>query len=124
MHEDKLVLVVEDDEFYSDIYKRKFKAEGISAIVVGNGTMALESARTKKPKLVLLDGVLPGKDGFEILKDLKADADIKDIKVIMLSNLSQDEDIQRAKKMGAIDYIVKANISMEEIVKRVKKELE
>jgi DNA-binding response OmpR family regulator len=123
MNEDKFVLVVEDDEFYSDIYKRKFALEKISAAVVSNGTAALESARTKKPNLVLLDAILPGKDGFEILQDFKADAALKDIKIIMLSNLSQDEDIQRAKKLGAVDYIVKANIPIGEIIERVKKEL-
>ena len=78
------VLVVEDDPFYSKVYRTKLEKENISAIVVSNGNDALAQAKKEKPGLMLLDLILPGKDGFGILADFKADPDLKDIKVIIL----------------------------------------
>lgn len=119
----KLMLVVEDDNFYSNIYKVKLAKEGIDARVAGNGDDALALARREKPDLVLMDLIMPGKDGFETLKAFKEDDSLKDIRVVILSNLSQEEDKQRVMDLGAIEYIVKANISLQEMVDRVKKYL-
>lgn len=118
-----VVLVVEDDKFYSNIYKVKLAKEGIDARLAVDGNEALKFAREKKPDLVLLDLIMPGKDGFETLQEFKADPELKDIRVIILSNLSQDEDVKRVMSAGAFDYIVKANISLQDMVEKVKKYL-
>lgn len=119
----KTILVVEDDNFYGNIYRTKLSKEGFDVTVVGNGDTAIEFARFKRPDLILLDLILPMKDGFEILKELKADDKLKDIKVIVSSNLGQEEDIKRAKDLGASDYFVKTNLSIQEMVDIVKKYL-
>lgn len=117
------VLIVEDDPFYSKIYKTKLEKEQIEAVIVSNGNDALKQAKKAKPKLILLDLILPGKDGFQILADFKADPDLKDIKVVVLSNLSQEEDMKRVMGLGAAEYLVKANVPIQEIVEKLKKEL-
>ena len=117
------VLVVEDDPFYSKVYHTKLEKEGISAQIVSNGKDALLQAKKEKPGLMLLDLILPGKDGFGILADFKADADLKDIKVIILSNLSQEEDVKRVMDLGATEYLVKSNVSIQDVVGKIKSHL-
>lgn len=114
------LLVVEDDKFYANIYRVKFAKEGFDTRLASDGDEALKMAREKKPSLILLDLIMPRKDGFETLKELKADPELKDIRVVVFSNLSQDEDVKRVMDAGAHDYIVKANISLQDMVSRVK----
>ena len=116
----KYVLVVEDDKFLSNIHKSKLAKEGFEVRHACNGDEAIKIAKQQKPALVLLDLIMPIKDGFETLKEIKADPDLKDVKVVILSNLSQEEDKKRVMDMGATDYIVKANVSFHEIVDKVK----
>lgn len=123
MAEEKFVMVVEDDSFYSKIYKTKLAKENIHAEIAMNGNEAIKLARVHKPALILLDLIMPGKNGFETLVTLKSDPLLKDIKVIVLSNLSQAEDIKRALSLGAEEYLVKANISLQEIIDKVKSNL-
>lgn len=114
------ILVAEDDKYYANIYKTKLTAEGFEVVVVRDGKQALKAVREKKPDLILLDLIMPIKDGFETLKELKADKNLKSIKVIVLSNLGQDEDIQKTKDLGAQEYLVKTNMSITEMVEKVK----
>lgn len=120
MPEKKYVLIVEDDPFYSSVYKAKVEKEGIRAQIVGDGESALKAIRAEKPALVVLDLIMAGKDGFQTLTELKADEAIKDVKVIVLSNLSQDEDIKRVLALGAAEYYVKADISIESLMGIIK----
>lgn len=113
------VLVVEDDAFLQNIYEAKLKKEGFEVETANNGQEALDLARQKKPDVILLDLIMPIKDGFETLRELKEDTALKDIKVAILSNLSQEEDKQKLMELGAIDYVVKANISFGEIVEKI-----
>jgi len=124
MTEVPFVLVVEDDPFYANIYRTKLAKENIDAEVVMNGDAALVAARKRKPALVLTDLIMPGKDGFQTLKEFKEDPLLKDIKIIVLSNLSQAEDMERVKALGAEEYLVKANTSLQEVVEKVKSNLE
>jgi len=117
------VLVVEDDIFLVNVHKKKLAKEGFEVIVAGNGNEALDLAQKNKPDIILLDLIMPMKDGFQTLKELKANPDLKNIKVIIFSNLSQEEDKQRAMEAGAVDYIVKANVSFREIINQVKHHL-
>lgn len=116
----KYILVAEDDKFYANIYKTKLTKEGYEVVVVGDGAQAMKLARQKKPDLILLDIVMPVKDGFETLRELKADANLKSVKVVVLSNLGQEEDIKKAKELGAQDYIVKANVSIQQMMSKIK----
>ena len=118
-----LILVAEDDIFISDAQRNKLAKEGFDVCIAGNGIEVLAKAREKAPDIILLDLIMPLKDGFETLKELKADAKLKNIKVIVLSNLSEAEDKKKVMDMGAIDYVVKANSSLREIVELIKRNL-
>ena len=116
MSNDHTILLVEDDTFLIDILVQKFQSDGYEVIHAGDGETALEKAHENSPDLIFLDIILPGMNGFEVLKQLKEDEKIKDIPVAFLSNLGQKEDIEKGKRLGAVDFIVKANHSLEEIV--------
>jgi CheY-like chemotaxis protein len=118
MSNDHTILLVEDDTFLIDILVQKFQSDGFKVIHAGDGETALEKAHANGPDLIFLDIILPGMNGFEVLKQLKDDEKIKDIPVAFLSNLGQKEDIEKGKRLGAVDFIVKANHSLEEIVDR------
>jgi len=117
------VLVAEDDRFLSKAYGAKLKKEGFDVILAMNGEEAVEEAKNKKPDIILLDLVMPRKDGFEALSDLKKDASTKSIPVIILSNLGQEEDIIKGKELGAVDYLVKSNIAIREVVEKIREVL-
>jgi DNA-binding response OmpR family regulator len=118
-----LVLVIEDDSFIANVHKKKLTKEGFEVAMAGNGEEGLALAQKSKPDIILLDLIMPVKDGFQTLKELKENPELKDIKVIVLSNLSQEDDKQRIMDMGAVDYIVKANISFREIINQIKRHL-
>jgi len=117
------VLLVEDDAFLSDICSKKLVKEGYTVHCAIDGMQALEGAKRIKPDIILLDIILPAVDGFQILNELRhmEDQAISKVPIIMLSNLGQDDDIQKAKEMGANDYMVKAHFTTEEIVDKIKK---
>ncbi|MBL7022048.1 response regulator [Patescibacteria group bacterium] len=117
------VLVVEDDHFLAKIYKIKLAKENMDAIVCSDGAEALELIKKEKPALILLDMVLPGMNGFEILEQLRKDKSTKKTPVIILSNLGQDADIAKGKELGVIDYFVKSDISIHDVVKKIKENL-
>ncbi len=123
MPEEKYVLIVEDDPFYSSVYKAKVEKDGMPARIVNNGEDALKAIREKKPALVVLDLIMAGKDGFQTLTEIKADAAIRDVKVIVLSNLSEEADIKQVLSLGASEYYVKADISIEALMKIINQHL-
>jgi putative two-component system response regulator len=124
MPDNKYVLVVEDDSFYQKIYKTKLAKEDISAELASNGDEAIKIIKERgAPSLMMLDLIMPGKDGFQTLAEIKASPEMKDIPVIVLSNLSQEEDIKRIMEMGATEYLIKANTPIQDIVSRLKNAL-
>lgn len=118
----KVVLFVEDDLFlvhaYRDILEEN---QSIRVWIAQDGDQALSYFSKSPPDLVLLDLMLPGKSGFEVLEAMRKDAQWKDVRVIILSNLGQPQDIERATKLGIADYIIKANTRMSDIVARIEK---
>lgn len=120
------VLLVEDDSFLRDICSKKLAKEGFTVHEAIDGSQALEGVVKIKPDIVLLDIILPAIDGFQILNEIRGNADKKVAKVpvIMLSNLGQEDDIKKALDAGANDYMVKAHFTTEEIVGKIKKILE
>lgn len=114
------VLLVEDDEFLRDICKRKLDLDGFNVFIATNGNEALKKIKDENPQVVLLDVVLPGMDGFEILEQLKNDPPKSKIAIIMLTNLGQEGDIKKGLRLGADDYIVKAHFTVSEIIQKIK----
>jgi len=119
----KYILIAEDDKFYDNIYKVKFENEGYEVRVVTDGAQAVEEAKKRKPDMVLLDLVMPVKDGFETLKDLKAMKELDGVPMMVLSSLGQEDDAAKVKELGAVEYYVKTNITIYELVNKVKEYL-
>lgn len=119
----KLIYVVEDDLAYSRVYKSKLESEGFVVVLITEGEKVMSFLRKKRPDLLVLDLVMPGKNGFEILKDIRADKKLKNLKVVVASNLSQETDKERAKQYEISDFFVKADISVSEMVEKIKNSL-
>lgn len=116
------ILLVEDDIFLANIYKTKFTMEGFEVIHADNGESAIVEANRKKPDIILLDILLPKKDGFAVLTELKKEnSEVKDIPVILLTNLGQKDDVEKGLEMGAEDYLIKAHFKPSEVVEKVRK---
>lgn len=114
------IVLVEDDVTLADMYSIKFTQEGFDLKVASNGGQGLETVKKELPKLVLLDVILPGMDGFAVLKEIKSDDATKGIPVILLTNLGQDADMEKGKQLGAADYLVKASLTPGEVVEKVR----
>jgi len=118
------VMLVEDDEFLSDIYKKKFEMEGFKITYADNGEKGLAEIKKKKPDIILLDILMPKMDGFTVLENLKKeDSEVKDIPVILLTNLGQKDDVEKGKEKGAVDYLIKAHFKPSEVVDKIKEVL-
>ena len=120
---DMKILVVEDEITLAEALRAKFEKKNYDVRVVSDGGAALASTQSFKPDIILLDLLLPNKNGFEILQDIKADVTLKNIPVIILSNLATDEDIKKAISLGAVDYFVKADHPIQEVLEKVEKQL-
>ncbi|KKT00881.1 MAG: Response regulator receiver protein [Candidatus Nomurabacteria bacterium GW2011_GWA2_43_15] len=114
------ILIVEDEEILLRVFKEELNEEGFDVVTATNGEEAVTLAKTKKPGLILLDIILPRKNGFEVLEILKASPETKNIPVIMISVQGNDENITKALSLGASDYIVKSQHSMVEIINKIK----
>lgn len=114
------ILVVEDDNFLRDLLARKLSQENAQFIAAIDGENALKLIDQDKPSIVLLDLILPGIDGFEVLNKIKQNPEVSDVPVVILSNLGQDSDIQKAKELGADDFLIKANFSIDEVISKIK----
>jgi DNA-binding response OmpR family regulator len=120
----KKILVIEDDAFLRDLINKKLSSAGFAISEAADGESGLTSTQENKPDLILLDLLLPAIDGFEVLSKLKADPVTHPIPVIILSNLGQKEDIDKGLKLGAADYLIKAQFTPEEIIVKVKEVFE
>lgn len=116
----KNILIVEDDEFFRDLLKKKLLSLGFNILEAANGEDGVEQTKQKKPDLIILDLLLPNIDGFEVLSKVKANADTSLIPIIIVSNLGQQEDVERGLKLGAADYLIKSQFDIESIVAKIK----
>ena len=114
------VLVVEDDQFLQKILLLKFAAEGFEVSGAADGEEALKRILAEAPNIVLLDLILPKMNGFDVLTEIRTNPQTRQLPVVVLSNLGQEEDIRRARNLGALDFLVKSDVSIQEIVQRVK----
>lgn len=113
------ILVVEDDKFLASAYKVKLEKEGNEVVISKDGKEALLALDNFSPNVIVLDLVMPNMDGFDFLKNIKADEKHKNIPVVVASNLGQKEDIDKALELGASDFIIKSDLSMEGVVKKI-----
>ena len=116
----KKILIADDDTFFQKFYSSQLKETGFEVDVAVNGIEALEKLKSFKPDLMLLDLIMPEKDGFEVLTEKGADAAIKNIPVIIFSTLGQEKDVQRTKELGAIGYINKSFFDFDALVAKIK----
>ena len=117
------ILIVEDDKTLIKMYQTKLTLENFEVEVAYDGEEGLEKLKTVSPDLVLLDLAMPKLDGFEFLKKMMADASLKKIPVVVLSNLGQESDIKKATDFGAKDYLIKANLTPRQVVEKIRKYL-
>ncbi len=113
------ILVADDDRFLRKAVETMLVREGYTVVTAADGEEALRAARTEKPDLILLDLIMPKMRGFEVLKALKADPQIGLMPVIVLSNLGQEQDVQEAIEGGALEYFIKAELSLKDLARRV-----
>jgi len=116
----KKILIVEDDRFLRELVVKKLVNEGYDALEAVDGEQGLQKTKEEKPDLVLLDLILPGIDGFEVLALKKDDPSISGTPVIILSNLGQKEDVEKGLGLGAVDYLIKAHFTPGEIIEKVR----
>ena len=117
------ILIVEDDKFLRELLVRKLEGEGFNTIIAIDGDEGFRKVKEESPQLILLDLILPGIDGFEVLKNIKSDQAIAKIPVIILSNLGQKEEVEKGLRAGADDYLIKAHFTPDEIIAKIKKVL-
>ena len=116
----KKILLVEDDEALAAVYKSRLEIEGFDAKIVYNGEEALTAARAYRPDLILLDAMMPKISGFDVLDILRNTPETANIRVVMLTALSQPKDKERAESLGVDDYLVKSQVVIGDVIERVR----
>lgn len=119
-----LILVVEDEVIYAKLLRDRLGKTGFDVVMAGNGEEAIKKIKREKLDLVVLDLLLPIKDGYAVLEEMRADKKLRKIKVIVLSNLGQKVEIERAKKLGALEFVIKTDVSLKEMIGKIKRLVE
>lgn len=114
------ILIIEDDRYISKMYQLKLSLEGYDVQVAEDGKQGVEKVKEFMPDIILLDILMPELDGFEVLKIVKSDDTTKDIPILIMSNLGQEDHVQKGMKLGAIGYIVKSQYTPSKVVEKIK----
>lgn len=117
------VLIVEDDRYISKMYQLKLSLDGMEVQVADNGRIGVEKLKEFTPDIILLDILMPELDGYEVLKIVKGDPETKNIPVLILSNLGQEDHIQKGMQLGAVGYIIKSQYTPSRVVEKIKEVL-
>jgi DNA-binding response OmpR family regulator len=117
----KVILIIEDDSTLSNITKDKFESHGYRVLQASNGVEGLDLIEKKRPDIVLSEVILPKIDGFSLLDKVRRSKTISDIPIVLLTGLGQVNDVERGKSAGAVDYMIKSHISLDDVVARVEK---
>lgn len=120
----RVVMWVEDDQFLSDLISRKLSSQECRLVYARTGEEALKTLETEKPDIIILDLLLPGISGFDVLEKIKLDDRLKEIPVVILSNFSQNNEMDRAKKLGSKRFLIKASIVLDDLVREIKSVLD
>jgi DNA-binding response OmpR family regulator len=119
--ENKKILLIEDDPFLLSMYSLKFESEDFKVYTAEDGDKGIKLALKEIPQIILLDILMPKKNGFEVLQELKKNTETANIPVILLTNLSQKDEVTKGLAMGAEDYLIKAHFMPSEVVEKIKK---
>ena len=121
----KNIWLVEDEDFLANLLKARLDKDGtVNTKIVKDGQEALRSLKETKFDLILLDLILPKMSGFEVLETIQADPQLQGVPVVIVSNLGQEKDVSRGQALGALEYFIKAKVSIEDLIGHVKKYLE
>ncbi|MDR3581899.1 MAG: response regulator, partial [Candidatus Pacebacteria bacterium] len=116
----KRIMIVEDDRFLSFLMKARLEKDGFVVSQVFDGEEAIQLLKTETPSLIILDLIMPKVTGFEVLKTISLTPKLAAIPVVIVSNLAQDSDIEKARELGAKEYFVKVKVSIDDLVQRIK----
>lgn len=119
----KKILLVEDDDTLAEVYRQRLELEGFDVRRSNNGESALSDAVEYRPDLILLDVMIPNLSGFDVLDILRNSPQSRNVYIIMLTALSQPKDAERAKQLGADDFLVKSQVVIGDVVARIKNKL-
>jgi len=119
----KKILIIEDEELLYNLLERKLNEKGYQASVAKDGAEGMKMIKEIKPDLILLDIVMPNKNGFEVMDEIQADEKLKHIPVIVISNSGQPVEIDKAKELGAKDWLIKTEFDPQEVIEKVKKQI-
>lgn len=114
------VLIIEDDSYISDMYRIKLESEDFEVAIAKDGIVGIKMLEKQKPDIVLLDVVMPKIDGFSVLKTIKRNPELKEIPIVLLTNLGQKENVEKGFELGADSYIIKAHFTPSEVVEKIK----
>lgn len=117
------ILLVEDDQLISKAYNDGLQRAGFNVMPLHDGTEVLETCRSFKPQLILLDLFMPNKDGFTVLRELQGDAELRTLPVMILTVSGQESDVRKVAKMGAVDYLIKTELSLHQVIERIRFQL-
>ena len=117
----KTIILAEDDKFLRSIFQKRLEEGGYIVRPASDGQEAIDMLKKAVPDLVLLDLIMPRKNGFEVLQEMRADGKLKSVPVVILSNLSQDKDMDQAKKLGIAGYLTKSSVSLVNLLDEVRK---
>lgn len=116
----KKILLVEDEPMLSNLLKGRLEKDGFQVVQAHDGAEGLADLKADKYDLMLLDIILPKMSGFEVMEAMKSDPNIPEVPVVIVSNLGQESDIQKGQMLGAVGYFIKAQLSIEELVSKIK----
>jgi DNA-binding response OmpR family regulator len=116
----KILLLVEDEAMLSNLLRQRLEKENFRVIAAHDGAEAVKILKQEKPDLILMDIILPKMSGFEVMEAMKGDPTLQSAPVVVVSNLGQDSDVERGQSLGAIGYFVKAQMSIEDLVSKIK----
>ena len=116
----KTIMLIEDDHFLSSLIKARLEKDAFNVLQAFDGDQALEILQTARPNLVVLDLIMPKANGFEVLKTISLTPGLELTPVIIVSNLAQDSDIEKARQLGAKEYFVKVKISIDDLITKIK----
>jgi DNA-binding response OmpR family regulator len=114
------ILIIEDDRYISKMYQLKLSLDGFDVQIADNGRIGVDKVREFKPDIILTDILMPEMDGFEVIKIVKGDPETKDIPILIMSNLGQEDHIQKGLDLGAMGYIVKSQYTPSKVVEKIK----
>ncbi len=118
--EAKKILIAEDDKFLSFLMKARLEKEGFTILQAFDGSEAIQILKQETPDLIVLDLIMPKVNGFEVLKTISITPELSKVPVVIVSNLAQDSDVEKARELGAREYFVKVRISIEDLTQKIK----